>query len=118
MTSEFSNFFRQAADEYLQAYIDMATRLDAEWIVVHAGFHFTNHRYHESLNNVTPADTYFGRDAVIIHPKEGKDQETDHPKTPLEPSTQSGLTSNQDEPDPLLQNRLRRPKCLDDGHYT
>jgi len=44
MTSEFINFFRQAADEYLQAYIDMATRLDAEWIVVHAGFHFTSHR--------------------------------------------------------------------------
>ena len=41
MTSEFSNFFRQAADECLQAYIDMATRLDAEWIIVHAGFHFT-----------------------------------------------------------------------------
>ena len=47
--------------------------------------------------------------------QEGKDQETDHPKTPLEPSTQSGLTSNQDEPDPLLQNRLSCPKCLDDG---
>ena len=70
MTSEFGNFFRQAADEYLQAYIDMATRLDAEWIVVHAGFHFTNYRYHESLNNVTPADTYFGRDAVIIQRRE------------------------------------------------
>jgi len=70
MTSEFSNFFRQAADEYLQAYIDMATRLDAEWIVVHAGSHFTNHRYHLSLNNVTPADTYFGRDAVIIQRRE------------------------------------------------
>lgn len=39
--AEYSNFFRQAADEYLRAYIDMATRLDAEWIVVHAGFHFT-----------------------------------------------------------------------------
>ncbi len=39
--AEYSNYFRQAADEYLKAYIDMATRLDAEWIVVHAGYHFT-----------------------------------------------------------------------------
>ena len=28
--------------------------------------HYNNHRYHESLNNITPADTYFGRDAAII----------------------------------------------------
>ena len=39
--AEYSNFYRQAADQYIHAYIDMATRLDAEWIVVHAGFHFT-----------------------------------------------------------------------------
>ncbi|MDP6722057.1 MAG: hypothetical protein QGF59_25535, partial [Pirellulaceae bacterium] len=44
-----------------------------------------------------------------------KDQETDHPKPPLEPSTPSGLTSNQDEPDPPLENRLNSPKGLDDG---
>ena len=53
---------------------------------------------------------------MLRYRKEEKDQETDHPKTPLEPSTQSGLTSNQDEPDPLLQSRLGRPKCFDDGH--
>jgi len=28
--------------------------------------HYNNHRYHESLNNITPADTHFGRDAAII----------------------------------------------------
>ena len=28
--------------------------------------HYNNHRYHESLNNVTPADAYFGRDTAII----------------------------------------------------
>ena len=28
--------------------------------------HYNNHRYHESLSNVTPADTYFGRDTAII----------------------------------------------------
>ena len=31
-----------------------------------------------------------------------KDQKTDHPKPPLEPSTPSGLTSNKDQPDPPL----------------
>ncbi|MDP7650730.1 MAG: hypothetical protein QGF38_03390, partial [Rhodospirillales bacterium] len=46
-----------------------------------------------------------------------KDQENDHPEAPLETSTPSGLTSNQDEPDPQLSNRLRRPNCFDDGHW-
>lgn len=27
-------------------------------------------RYHESLNNVTPADAYFGRTQTIIQPRE------------------------------------------------
>ncbi len=76
--------------------------------------HYNNHRYHESLNNITPADTHFGRDAAIIERRKKIKKLTT--QTPLEPSTQSGLTSNQDEPDPLLQNRLGRPKCFDDGH--
>ena len=36
------------------------------------------------------------------HRKENKDQKTDYPKPPLEPSAQSRLTSIQDEPDPSL----------------
>ena len=32
--------------------------------------HYNHRRYHESLNNVTPADAYFGRAAVIIKQRE------------------------------------------------
>ena len=32
--------------------------------------HYNHRRYHESLNNVTPADAYFGRAAAIIKQRE------------------------------------------------
>jgi sugar phosphate isomerase/epimerase len=38
--AETSPFVAEAADEYLEAYIDAARRLGAGWIVVHGGYHF------------------------------------------------------------------------------
>lgn len=42
--AEISPFMRDAADAYLRGYIDAARRLNAEWIEVHAGYHFTADR--------------------------------------------------------------------------
>ena len=42
--AEISPFLRDATDEYLKAYIDLAVKLRAEWIVVHGGYHFTSCR--------------------------------------------------------------------------
>lgn len=42
--AETAPFVGDAAERYLEAYVDAAVRLGAEWIVVHAGFHFTADR--------------------------------------------------------------------------
>lgn len=39
--AEYSPFLSDAVDAYMRAYIEVAPRLGAEWIVVHAGYHFT-----------------------------------------------------------------------------
>ena len=38
--------------------------------------HYNNHRYHESLNNLTPADIYFGRGQSILEQRERIKQKT------------------------------------------
>ena len=34
----------RVVDQYLNAYMDLAVKLNAEWIVVHAGYHYTIHK--------------------------------------------------------------------------
>ncbi len=38
--------------------------------------HYNHQRYHESLNNVTPSDVYFGRDKAILKQREGIKRKT------------------------------------------
>jgi putative transposase len=40
--------------------------------------YYNNRRYHESLNNVTPADVYFGRDKTILRERENIKKQTIH----------------------------------------
>ena len=40
--AEYAPYVGDAVEEYLRAYVDAAARLGAEWIVMHAGFHFTS----------------------------------------------------------------------------
>lgn len=56
--AEFSPYIAEATDEYLRANIDMATRLGCEWIVVHAGYHFSSEleeRQKQSLDRLKRA---------------------------------------------------------------
>ena len=40
--AEFAPYVCDAVDDYLKSYVDASVRLGAEWIVVHAGYHFTS----------------------------------------------------------------------------
>lgn len=42
--AEYAPYVGDAVERYLEAYVDAAGILGAEWIVVHAGFHFTSDR--------------------------------------------------------------------------
>ena len=42
--AEYAPYVGDAVERYLKAYVDAARRLGAEWIVMHAGFHFTSDR--------------------------------------------------------------------------
>ena len=40
--AEYSPFVADAVEQYLRAYVEIAPKLGAKWIVVHAGYHFSS----------------------------------------------------------------------------
>ena len=67
--AEYSPYVGEAVDEYLKAYVDVASRLGAEWIVVHAGYHFTDdkdQRMQASLARLRRVVDYAEKKQVLI----------------------------------------------------
>lgn len=67
--AEISPFLRDATDRYLKAYIDIAKRLRAEWVVVHGGFHFTADkglRREAAIDRLKRAAAYAEEEGVLL----------------------------------------------------
>ena len=78
--------------------------------------HYNHRRYHESLQNLTPADVYFGRGQAILKQRERIKRKTIEARRLLH--RKSAAQSNQtDEPDPLLDHATICPKIPDDGQH-
>jgi sugar phosphate isomerase/epimerase len=64
-----SPYASEAADAYLEAYVRAAKRLGAQWIVVHAGYHFTSdkpERMSAALARLDRASRYAEREGVTL----------------------------------------------------
>ena len=67
--AEFAPLIVDAVDAYLTAYIDAAVLLGAEWIVVHAGFHFSAdipQRMQAGLDRLRRAADYAAHKSVLL----------------------------------------------------
>jgi sugar phosphate isomerase/epimerase len=67
--AEVSPFVRDAADEYLRAYIDMAVATGAGWVIVHAGYHFTDDyamRRQAGLDRLKRAGDYAEKKGALL----------------------------------------------------
>lgn len=67
--AEFSPILRDATDAYLRAYIDLAKKTGAEWVVVHGGYHFTacrDLRKQASIERLKRAVGYAEEQGVLL----------------------------------------------------
>jgi sugar phosphate isomerase/epimerase len=67
--AEYAPFVGEAVDAYLRAYIDAAVLLGAEWIVLHAGFHFSAdipERMQAGLDRLRRAADYAAGKSVVL----------------------------------------------------
>lgn len=78
--AELSPFMRDAVDQYLRSYIDIARAVGAGWVVVHAGYHFTtdrDRRVEASLARLRRACAYAEEQGVLLL-LENMNREPDH----------------------------------------
>lgn len=67
--AELSPIVRDAADEYLAAYVDLAVACGAEWTIVHAGYHFTDDfeaRRQAGLERLKRAAEYAEKNSALL----------------------------------------------------
>ncbi|MBM3226013.1 MAG: TIM barrel protein, partial [Candidatus Tectomicrobia bacterium] len=67
--AEYSPYMAEAADRYLYGYIDLAKALQAGWVDVHAGYHFSSdvaQRQRAGLERLQRAVDYAERQGVLL----------------------------------------------------
>jgi sugar phosphate isomerase/epimerase len=67
--AEYAPLVSESVDAYLRAYIDAAVLLGAEWIVVHAGFHFSadiSQRMQAGLDRLRRVADYAEQKSVLL----------------------------------------------------
>src|SRR4029450_1173323 len=79
--------------------------------------HYNHVRYHESLDNLTPADVYFGRAETILTERERIKRATIANRR-LQHQLQAAQPLTPDEPEPSFSKRLTSLKLSADGHFA
>ena len=78
--------------------------------------YYNHRRYHESIDNLTPADVYFGRGQTILLERERIKRKTIQNRRLLHHNKQRNI--NHDAPDSLLVQAASCLKISDDGHRS